>query len=135
MKKHFFAIIFLIAAFTLIAHDIMPHHHSEMKKSELNASQIFKDSYDDHAEKESDHDHHDHHIPHHQHAFASGDNGWWNNNSAQKVIKITITNSCFFDIIENHIPENNVFISLKILPDPYPFIISPNAMRGSPANA
>jgi hypothetical protein len=140
VNKHLFVIAFLIAAFTLIAHDAIPHHHSAMEESELNVSHILKDSYDDQSKNENDHDHdHEHPIPRHQHVFAPDDYiGRRNYDSVQKVIRITITNyiclSTFFNILENNIPQDDLFKSLKILPDPYPFIISPNAMRGSPAN-
>jgi hypothetical protein len=53
------------------------------------------------------------------------------------VIKISFTNSIcltsYSDILKNDVPQYVVFSSKNELPDPYPFIISPNAMRGSPS--
>ena len=137
MRKYLFVITFLIAAFTLIAHDAISHHHPAMEEFEFNVSHILKDIHDHHS-NEDDHDH-DCPIPRHQHVFTPDDyTGRRNNDTVQKVIKIAITNSFCVrdhsDILQNNIPQNDIFSSAKILPDPYPFIISPNAMRGSPVN-
>jgi hypothetical protein len=137
VKKHLFAITFLIAAFTLIAHDAIPHRHPAIDKSELCVSHLLKGLYD--SDTKDGNDQHDQPIPHHQHVLAPDDFiSRTNTDSIQKAIKILFSNSICFssfsDILKNDFPQKVVFSSKNELPDPYPFIISPNAMRGSPSN-
>lgn len=137
MKKNFFAITFLISALVLIAHDTIPHHHLDMDESESVISHIFKETRDDHAKNDNDHKQP---IPRHQHVFAPDDFiSRRNNVSLQKEIKLSFTNTiCLFSlsfISRDTLPSNHFLTVIDFIPDSYPFIISPNSMRGSPANS
>lgn len=137
MKKNFFAITFLICALVLIAHDAIPHHHLDMDESESVISHIFKETRDDHTKNDNDHKQP---IPRHQHVFAPDDFiSRRHNVSLKKEINLSFTNTiCLFSlsfISRDTLPSKHFFTVIDFIPDSYPFIISPNSMRGSPANS
>jgi hypothetical protein len=137
VKKNFSIIIFLISAVVLIAHDAIPHNHLDIDEYESVVSHIFKHSRHDHTQKENDHKHP---APRHQHVFAPDDLITRRTNvSVQKEIKLSFTSVvCFFTVsfISNaNLRSNHSFTVIDFIPDSYPFIISPNSMRGSPAIA
>jgi hypothetical protein len=136
VKKYFFTIIFLISAIVLIAHGAIPHHHLDIDEYESVISHT-KNSHDDHARGDNDHKHP---IPSHQHVIAPDD-------FISRRTNVSIQNDVKFSLIStiriitlpfisgDKILSNHSFKVIKFVPDSYPFIISPNSMRGSPVKA
>lgn len=121
----------------VIGHDAFPHHHLELDEIEAVTSlpadhRCHDGTKEEHENKQS--------FPPHQHIFAPEDLiAGRNNVSFQKEIKFSVTNAIFISslicLINSEAFENQIFRIINIPRNPYPFIISPNAMRGSPVNA
>jgi hypothetical protein len=119
----------------IIGHDAIPHHHSDMDKNDTDTGLSY-----DHKRNDDAKDHHEKQgtSPLHQHILAPANliavriNGPF-----QKENKFSVT------IFISSLPVNAKFTSfdyqyfriIKIPHNPFPFIISPNAIRGSPCIA
>jgi len=135
VNSHFSAILFLFAFLLEVAHDAIPHHHPEQNEIELTARHNHDgpDYLDDTAE-------HQHSFLPHQHYYCAEDlTPARVGNPVQKDFK-----KVFCDLVlmspnesqELHKPPGiKNLLTYSVSLQNYPFILSPNAMRGSPCMA
>jgi hypothetical protein len=135
VKKRLLAILLLISFHALILHDMIPHHHHDQEDIE-----IVVDHNHNNNHKAAHNSDHPFPIPAHQHISTAEDfNIIRSQQSFSFIAKII---SLFYapshDYFPSFILSKFVYQILwplfKIPISSYPFIISPNAMRGSPSN-
>ena len=120
----------------VVVHEMIPHHHHDMDDIELFSHQHHSNEQDNNSE----HGTTDHFpIPAHHHVLASeGFNVARIGTSLEKDLILPL---CFFishhllSISDTEAPENTYYSDFAVHLSSLPFIISPNAMRGSPSIA
>jgi hypothetical protein len=120
----------------VVIHEMIPHHHYEMNEIELFTHQQHNSNKNNNSETGSTN-----HFPFPAHHHVSASEGF---NLARIVTSLErndISPFCF--LIPDHLlcipdaepPENTFYSDYSVPLSSYPFIISPNAMRGSPSVA
>jgi hypothetical protein len=138
VKKSLIAILLLASFMVVIIHEIIPHHHHDMDDIELISHPHQSKKQDSGYGTDSDH-----HFPFpaHQHVMAA-ESFDIARTGTNLEISVNLSTSCFI-IVSNYLyswykPElpEKLFSPAHFFPiSSYPFIISPNAMRGSPVMA
>jgi len=134
MRKNIIAISLIVSFLMVVIHEMIPHHHHAMEDD----MELFSHQHHNHHEgTDSETDHTNHFpIPAHQHVSASeGFDLIRVNAHLEKVITSPI---CF--LIPNYLswvpeaepPGHTFYFDFTSPLNSLPFIISPNAMRGSP---
>lgn len=123
-----------IGLLVFLVHGVLPHHHHE-----LNVIECISD-YCNGEEHDNEMDHH-FPIPAHQHVSASENFDLVRTNLSIES-NVPISNPCCFAITNYHhsfqnpeLPGQKIKPPIIIPKNSYPFIISPNSMRGSPSVA
>jgi len=123
-----------IGLLVFLVHGVLPHHHHELNKLEC---------ISDHYNGE-DHDNEmDHHfpLPVHQHISASENFDLARTGSGIEINVHSLNTCCFaitnylHSLHSSELPRQKIKPPIIIPKDSYPFIISPNSMRGSPSVA
>ncbi len=138
MRKNILAILLAVSFMMVVIHEMIPHHHHDMDDD----IELF--SHQHHTNNQqgsnSETDHTDHFpIPAHHHVSAS--EGFDLVRVSTNFEREITFPYCF--LIPNHLlripdaePPESTFHSDFLVPlNSLPFIISPNAMRGSPSVA
>lgn len=135
MFKNIQILLAFIGLVVIVAHGSIIHHHHDDEHSESSLVEHHHDSDDD-----SDDDHH-FPIPTHQHIATSdlfefartSNNSFVNIDKLLNCCQATIRDLLFIPEIE---PPNRTYqSSISDWIDPLPFVISPDATRGSPSIA
>ena len=135
VKKQILAILLLFSFHALILHDMIPHQHHDQEDIGL----VNDHDHNNHQEAGHDSDH-PFPIPAHQHLSAAEDfNIIRTQQSFSFVNKIIIS---FFSLYADYflsfrhiqLVKQILWPLAKIPICSFPFIISPNAMRGSPSD-
>ncbi|HLF35648.1 MAG TPA: hypothetical protein VI583_15500 [Cyclobacteriaceae bacterium] len=135
MKKQILAILLLFSFHALIMHDMIPHHHHDQEDIAI----LHNHDHNNDREAEIDPDH-PFKIPAHQHISGAEDFNILRSQQsfsfAVKIIGSFIIPSTNFlsTFILTKFVKQILWPLCKIPICSYPFIISPNAMRGSPSN-
>jgi hypothetical protein len=137
VKRRLSTILFSLLMLVIIDHEAIHHYHLLIDEDEIIAD-LFSDHdkdnnpIDDHGGNKS--------FPQHEHVFIPDDLiSDRNNFSCKKEIKFLVTSI----IITLSLPsypkstslDDRYFRVINVPQNPLPFIISPNAMRGSPCSA
>lgn len=122
----------------VIVHEMIPHHHHETDDIELFSHQHHKDNQQGNSESDSNH-----HFPFpaHHHLSVSDDfdivraeTGFERSVNLAAIIFLVVTEPS--SGLNNFAPPEVMFYPETPVPlNSYPFILSPNAMRGSPVFA
>lgn len=138
MRKNIIAISLIVSFLMVVIHEMIPHHHHEMDDDiELFSHQTHTTSKEG-SNSETDHTNH-FPFPAHHHVSASEDIDIIRTSTS---LEQNVLFSCCFLISsyvlcipDSKLPENTFYSVITIPLSSLPFIISPNAMRGSPSIA
>jgi len=118
----------------IVIHEMIPHHHHEMADIELFSHQHHSNKQENNSETDNTN-----HFPFpaHHHVLAS---------EGFDVVRVSNnlereSNFPFWFLVPDYLlripdaepPENTFYSNFKVPKNSLPFIISPNAMRGSPS--
>lgn len=134
MRTNILAISLIVSFLMVILHEMIPHHHHGMENdSELSSHQHHTDTKGSNSETDNTN-----HFPFPVHHHLSASEGFdllrVNTNLEREIT------SPFCFIVPDHLlripetepPESTIHSDRTIPKNSHPFIISPNAMRGSP---
>jgi hypothetical protein len=136
VKKNLIAILLACSFLMVVVHEMIPHHHHDMDDIELFSHQHHNSKQDNNSGTNPIQ-----HFPFpaHHHFSASED---FDIARLETGFERNINFSCcflipdyLFCIPDSEPPENAFYPDFKVPLGFHPFIISPNAMRGSPSIA
>jgi len=134
MKKNILAILLAVSFMMVVIHEMIPHHHHGMDDDiELFSHQQHNSNQNNNSETNTKN-----HFPIPAHHHVSASEGF----DVARIgtsLERNIIFSCYF-LIPNYLswfpeakpPENTFYSDFSVPLSSLPFIISPNAMRGSP---
>ena len=137
MRKNIIAISLIVSFLMVVIHEMIPHHHHDMEDDiELFSHQHHTDTQGSSSETD-----HDNHFPFPVHHHLSASEGFDLVRVSKNLEREITSPFCF--IVADHLlripdsepPESTILSDLTIPKNSHPFIISPNAMRGSPSIA
>ncbi len=137
MRKKLISILLIVLFLMVVIHELIPHHHHEMDNDiELFSHQQHKGKQDNNSETGTNN-----HLPIPAHHHVSSSKGFDLARVGTGLERNDISPFCF--LIPSHLlyipdeePSESTFYSHFSEPHiSHPFIISPNAMRGSPSIA
>ena len=137
MRKKVLAILFIVSFLMVVIHEMIPHHHYDMDDDiELFSHQQHNSNQNNNSETGTNN-----HFPFPAHHHVSASEGFDIARIGTGLERNVISPFCF--LIPNYLlcipaaePPGSIFCSDFLVPlSSLPFIISPNAMRGSPSVA
>lgn len=118
----------------VVIHEMIPHHHHDMDDIEFFSHQHHANTQGSNSETD-----HTNHFPFPAHHHLSASEGFDLLRVSTNLEREIISTFCFLvpdhflRIPEDEPPESTIHSDLTIPKNSLPFIISPNAMRGSPS--
>jgi hypothetical protein len=137
MRKNVLAILLAVSFMMVIIHEMIPHHHHDMKVDiELFSHQQHNSNQDNNSEPGNAN-----HFPFPAHHHVSASEGFDLVRVSTNLEKGITSLFCF--LIPDHLlrisdaepPESTFRTDFTVPENSLPFIVSPNAMRGSPSIA
>lgn len=137
MKKNFIVLSLIVSFLMVVIHEMIPHHHHEMEDDiELFSHQHSTDKQSSNSETEPTN-----HFPIPAHHHVSVTEGFDLVRVSTNLEREITSPFCF--LVPDHLlripdpepPGSKFYSDFRVPKNSLPFIISPNAMRGSPSVA